>query len=172
MQADFGYYEEGHLGKPYDLKLLRRLYRFIRPYRKWFVLSILLALLTAAVDLSFPYLVKEAIDRYIVRMVYPVHVGAVTSAGAAPLPSASLEATRDPAVRMLHGKESLTDACEGAIFDEMGKLGGDGGVVAVSSNGEIALVCNSNGMFRAWSNSENRGIAMFGESPDGTIESH
>ena len=73
---------------------------------------------------------------------------------------------------MLHGKESLTDACEGAIFDEMGKLGGDGGVVAVSSNGKIALVCNSNGMFRAWSNSENRGIAMFGESPDGTIESH
>jgi len=105
MQADFGYYEEGHLGKPYDLKLLKRLYRFIRPYRKWFVLSILLALLTAAVDLSFPYLVKEAIDRYIVRMVYPVHVGAVTSAGAAPLPSASLEATRDPAVRMLHGKD-------------------------------------------------------------------
>ncbi|HHZ96371.1 MAG TPA: isoaspartyl peptidase/L-asparaginase [Flavobacteriales bacterium] len=80
--------------------------------------------------------------------------------------------TQDVHSRMLHGKESLTDACEGAIFDEMGKLGGDGGVVAVSSNGEIALVCNSNGMFRAWSNSENRGIAMFGESPDGTIESH
>ncbi len=105
MHADFGYYEEGHLGKPYDLRLLRRLYRFIRPYRKWFVLSILLALLTAAVDLSFPYLVKEAIDRYIVRMVYPVHVGNKASGGTGPFASASLEATSDPTVKMLPGKD-------------------------------------------------------------------
>ncbi|RTZ93005.1 MAG: ABC transporter ATP-binding protein [Deltaproteobacteria bacterium] len=104
MQADFGYYEEGHLGKPYDVRLLKRLYRFIRPYRKWFVLSILLALLTAAVDLSFPYLVKEAIDRYIVHVSYPVHVKGQGSDGLKAFGAIPLETTQDPAVRMIGGK--------------------------------------------------------------------
>ncbi len=76
MNVDFGYYEEGHLGKPYDIRLLKRIYTYLHPYRKWFFLSILLALITAGIDLSFPYLVKVAIDRYIVRISYPVHLTA------------------------------------------------------------------------------------------------
>ena len=103
MRTDFGYYEEGQLGKPYDLRLLKRLYRFIHPYRGWFVLSILLALLTAAVDLSFPYLVKEAIDRYIVRMTYPVHLEKLAPKDAGVFGAASLEATGDPTVKMMPG---------------------------------------------------------------------
>ena len=66
MNTDFGYMEEGKLGKPYDLKLMARLGRFLRPY--WFLvaLSLLFVLVMAGLDLLIPYLTKEAIDRYIV----------------------------------------------------------------------------------------------------------
>lgn len=74
--------------------------------------------------------------------------------------------------RMLHGDETLDEACRGAIFDEMGALGGDGGVVAVDASGAISLVCNSAGMFRAWSSPNDRGVAMFGAASEGTVEVH
>ena len=74
--------------------------------------------------------------------------------------------------RMLHGDETLAEACRGAIFDEMGALGGDGGVVAVDASGAISLVCNSAGMFRAWSSPYGRGVAMFGATLEGTVEVH
>ena len=66
MYADFGYMEEGKLGKPYDLKLMARLWVFLRPH--WFLMavSLLFVLIMAALDLFIPYLTKEAIDRYIV----------------------------------------------------------------------------------------------------------
>ena len=66
MYTDFGYMEEGKLGKPYDLKLMVRLGAFIRPYWALMVLSLLFVLIMAALDLLIPYLTKEAIDRYIV----------------------------------------------------------------------------------------------------------
>ena len=66
MHPDFGYMEEGKLGKPYDLKLMVRLGVFIRPYWALMVLSLLFVLIMAALDLLIPYLTKEAIDRYIV----------------------------------------------------------------------------------------------------------
>ena len=80
--------------------------------------------------------------------------------------------TQDIHSRMLYSGSTLTAACRGAIFDEMGALGGDGGVIAVSSTGEISLVCNSAGMFRAWSSPEGRGVAMFTTDEKGTIETH
>ncbi|MBW1860573.1 MAG: hypothetical protein JRI70_11060 [Deltaproteobacteria bacterium] len=42
MRRDYGYFEEDQLGKPYDLKLLRRLFPFVRPYSLLFLLSIFL----------------------------------------------------------------------------------------------------------------------------------
>ena len=67
---------------------------------------------------------------------------------------------------MLHGKQSLQEACEASIFDEMGALGGDGGVVAVDALGQVALVFNSTGMFRASAIKQGqdvaRDVAMFG----------
>ena len=74
--------------------------------------------------------------------------------------------------RMLHGDEKLAEACRSTVFDEMGALGGDGGVVAVGASGAIALVCNSAGMFRAWSSPDGRGVAMFGATLEGTVEVH
>src|SRR4030043_1027785 len=66
MYTDFGYMEEGKLGKPYDLKLMVRLGKFLRPYWALMVLSLLFVLIMAGLDLLIPYLTKEAIDRYIV----------------------------------------------------------------------------------------------------------
>jgi len=66
MYADFGYMEEGKLGKPYDLKLMVRLGAYLKRY--WFLMSVSLffVLVMAVLDLVIPYLTKEAIDRYIV----------------------------------------------------------------------------------------------------------
>jgi len=66
MYADFGYMEEGKLGKPYDLKLMLRLGGFLRPYWSLIAFCLLFVLIMAGLDLLIPYLTKEAIDRYIV----------------------------------------------------------------------------------------------------------
>ena len=74
--------------------------------------------------------------------------------------------TQDIHGRILHGGQPLQQACESTIYDEMGALGGDGGVVAVDARGEIAMVFNSAGMFRASSRQiegeVQREVSMFG----------
>ena len=65
MIGEYGYMEEGKLGKPYDLRLLRRLTRYAYPYRKVILMALALTLLITVMDLSLPYLSKVAIDRYI-----------------------------------------------------------------------------------------------------------
>ncbi|MBW2437267.1 MAG: hypothetical protein JRF29_08300, partial [Deltaproteobacteria bacterium] len=75
MHPDYGYFEETQLGKPYDLKLLRRLFPFVSAYKKLIVYSILLVLGITALDLALPYVTKVAIDRYIVP-----HAGLTKSA--------------------------------------------------------------------------------------------
>ncbi|MBW2434972.1 MAG: ABC transporter ATP-binding protein [Deltaproteobacteria bacterium] len=66
MHPDYGYFEEAQLGKPYDLKLLKRLLPFVSAYRNLIFYSILLVLGITALDLALPYVTKLAIDRYIV----------------------------------------------------------------------------------------------------------
>ena len=66
MQPDYGYFEETKLGKTYDVRLLRRLHPFIRPYRALLAASIVLVLMITLLDLALPYVTKIAIDRYIV----------------------------------------------------------------------------------------------------------
>ncbi|MFC1883016.1 ABC transporter ATP-binding protein [Thermodesulfobacteriota bacterium] len=68
MQSDYGYFEETKLGKPYDLKLLKRIYPFTKPYRLLLFGSIGLVLLITVLDLALPYITKTAIDRYIVPL--------------------------------------------------------------------------------------------------------
>ena len=68
MKPDYGYFEETKLGKPYDLKLLKRIYPFTRPYRLLLFGSIGLVLLITVLDLALPYVTKIAIDRYIVPL--------------------------------------------------------------------------------------------------------
>ncbi len=66
MQHDFGYFEEDQLGKPYDLKLLKRLLPFSKPYGMLLLASVALVVFITLVDLAIPYMIKIAIDRYIV----------------------------------------------------------------------------------------------------------
>src|SRR3989304_1036560 len=67
MYTDFGYMEEGRLGKAYDLKLMARLASFLKPYWGLMGFSFLFVLIMVGLDLLIPYLTKEAIDRYIVN---------------------------------------------------------------------------------------------------------
>ena len=66
MQFDYGYDEEQRLGKPYDLKLLRRVLPYAAPYRVKLALSVALVVAITLLELSVPYIIKEIIDRHIV----------------------------------------------------------------------------------------------------------
>jgi ATP-binding cassette subfamily B multidrug efflux pump len=57
--------EDDVLGRAYDARLMRRLLRYVRPYRGAVAASVALLLLAAAADLAGPYFVKVAIDRHI-----------------------------------------------------------------------------------------------------------
>lgn len=52
-------------GRAYDARLLRRLWQFIRPYRREFFLACAFLPLTSAFALAQPYLLKITIDDYI-----------------------------------------------------------------------------------------------------------
>ena len=45
---------------------------------------------------------------------------------------------------------SLADACRKVILEKQVALGGEGGVIGVDNRGEVALVFNSEGMYRGW----------------------
>lgn len=53
------------LGKAYDFRLIKRLWRFILPYKRLFFLSLLLLPLQQGFGLAQPYLMKVGIDQYI-----------------------------------------------------------------------------------------------------------
>ena len=72
MFGDFGYSEEGQLGKPYNLKLLRRLAAYALPYKKTVLAGLLFSILITLFDLAAPYLTKIAIDQYILSSWYQI----------------------------------------------------------------------------------------------------
>jgi ATP-binding cassette subfamily B multidrug efflux pump len=80
MYGEYGYMEEGKLGKAYNFKLLRRLATYAFPYRDTIAKALLMTILIAAVDLSLPYLLKVALDRYILPAWYLVHPESVAGA--------------------------------------------------------------------------------------------
>jgi ATP-binding cassette subfamily B multidrug efflux pump len=69
MHTDFGYFEEKQLGKPYDVKLLARLYPYTNPYKLLLAVSVVLVVFLTLMDLSLPYVTKVAIDRYIIPKI-------------------------------------------------------------------------------------------------------
>ena len=56
---------EEELGKAYDVRILRRLWTYVRPYRRVFWTALLLSPLQQLFGLVQPYLMKLGIDRYI-----------------------------------------------------------------------------------------------------------
>jgi ATP-binding cassette subfamily B multidrug efflux pump len=59
--------DEAALGKAYDARLLRRLWTYIRPYRRDFWLAMACLPATSVFVLAQPYILKITIDRYINR---------------------------------------------------------------------------------------------------------
>ncbi|MFZ1281519.1 MAG: hypothetical protein WAR59_11825 [Ignavibacteriaceae bacterium] len=58
------------LGKAYDSKLMKRLLTYIKPYKKYVIIAILLNIFVASLGPLRPYLTKVAIDDYIVHSNY------------------------------------------------------------------------------------------------------
>lgn len=56
---------------------------------------------------------------------------------------------------------SLSDACNTVVMDKLVKLGGEGGLIAVDSNGNHSLTFNSEGMYRGWCNEKQTEIAIY-----------
>jgi len=63
MPADL--HEEQVLGKAYDARLMRRLLKYLRPYRRSAFLALVFILAASGLTVLQPYLTKVAIDRYI-----------------------------------------------------------------------------------------------------------
>jgi ATP-binding cassette subfamily B protein len=81
------FHEDEILGKAYDARLMRRLLGYVRPYRASVALAVVLLLLTSAVSLVGPYLVRVAIDQHIapgrldgLGTVVLVYLGALAAA--------------------------------------------------------------------------------------------
>ncbi len=60
-------HREEALGKTYDLALIRRLWRYVRPYRAQFFVALLCLPVTSCFLLAQPYLLKVAVDRYMTQ---------------------------------------------------------------------------------------------------------
>ena len=65
MHGNSDLLQEEALGRPYDLKLVRRFLTFFRPYRLFIILVVILILFVTVFDLILPYLTKIGIDRYV-----------------------------------------------------------------------------------------------------------
>lgn len=62
---NFGYFEEGSVGKVSDLRIWQRILGYCRPYKAGILGSIILSLLITFSTLALPRLMQLGIDRYI-----------------------------------------------------------------------------------------------------------
>ena len=60
------YHEEEEIGKTYDLRVAKRLFRYLRPYWKTVAAALFLTLVTNILVSTQPYFTKVAVDNYIV----------------------------------------------------------------------------------------------------------
>lgn len=65
--------------------------------------------------------------------------------------------------QMLYGNKSLMDAANHAIHKELSHLGGDGGIIGIDTRGQVVMIFNSEGMYRAKANAKGKKIAIFGD---------
>jgi ATP-binding cassette subfamily B protein len=67
MANNKAHHEEEILGKAYDSNLMKRLLKYLRPYRKYVFLAIVLTIGVSLSSTIRPYLTKIAIDNYIMH---------------------------------------------------------------------------------------------------------
>lgn len=63
--------------------------------------------------------------------------------------------------RMEFGGQSLTQASNALVMEALPKLGGDGGLIAVDRNGNIAMPFNTAGMYRGFIKNGEISVAIF-----------
>jgi ATP-binding cassette subfamily B protein len=68
------HHEEEQLGKGYDAQLMRRLLRYLRPYKARVALALVLVVVTSALAAAVPYFTKVVVDDYLL----PGLSGAIT----------------------------------------------------------------------------------------------
>ena len=59
------YHEEESIGKTYDLRVARRLVRYLKPYWKLAAVALFLTLITNVLISTQPYFTKMAVDDFI-----------------------------------------------------------------------------------------------------------
>jgi len=59
------HHEEEQLGKGYDAQLMRRLLRYLRPYKGRVALALVLVVITSALGAAVPYFTKVVVDDYL-----------------------------------------------------------------------------------------------------------
>ncbi len=60
-----------------------------------------------------------------------------------------LAVAHDISAQMLYKQVSLQEAAEDVVMNKLKKIGGDGGIIALDKDGNISMVFNTSGMFRA-----------------------
>ncbi|MFH1502549.1 MAG: ABC transporter ATP-binding protein [Candidatus Eisenbacteria bacterium] len=113
------YHDEETLGKPYDSRLVRRLLGYVRPYRRYVAVAVVILVFVAGAELTLPYITRLAIDDYIVATSRVVELGVAPSAFAtefvrdhaadmvpvsAPLPQMSSQSVPGAAARNVSGE--------------------------------------------------------------------
>ena len=100
MHGSYGYMEDENQGKIRNLKLLKRLFPYIVPYRKIVWVVLLLTLASTGLDLVIPYITKVAIDQYILPTYYRVSPG--------PEAGTKAEAVRETYKNLLQNRRYLS----------------------------------------------------------------
>ncbi|MCT4666204.1 MAG: isoaspartyl peptidase/L-asparaginase [Flavobacteriales bacterium] len=67
----------------------------------------------------------------------------------------------DIAAQMEYAQKSLEESAQNTINNKLVKAKGDGGIVALDKNGNISMVFNTPGMFRAYAKPNEKKILMF-----------
>ena len=70
----------------------------------------------------------------------------------------------DICARVKYRKESIQTAARGVI-DELNSVGGDGGVIAMDANGNVAVPHSTPTMTRGWVSSEHPAEVIVGAEP-------
>lgn len=74
-------------------------------------------------------------------------------------------AARDICARVEFRGDTLKSAADEVVLGVIPKMGGDGGVIALDSKGNIAMPFNTDGMFRAWVDRDGKvHVAIYPES--------
>ncbi len=61
------YQEEQDIGKVFDFHIIKRLFGFMKPYLKYLIIASAFLVIAAGVEILYPYMVKIAIDDYIIK---------------------------------------------------------------------------------------------------------